>query len=135
MKRNQKHGFTLLELLVVVIVVGILASVALPQFQKMMLRSRASEGVNTLGAILTAELLYYQERSTFTATAADLLVTIPANGTTWFNYTFPAATGTSAQVVATGSAVAVNGATVPATVIVTGTINDTGTRTITTTGL
>jgi prepilin-type N-terminal cleavage/methylation domain-containing protein len=136
---NQKRGFTLLELLVVVIIVGILASVALPQFQKMALRARVAEGETTLGAILTAELLYYQEYATFAkeASRALLLVSIPADNTTWFNYTITDAntSDTKTEVIAKGSATTINGAKVAATVILTGTISDKGARTLTKSGL
>ena len=133
---GRNSGFTLLELLVVVVVVGILASVALPQFQRMILRSRTAEGTNMVGALLTAELVYYQDRnSCTTSTTGDLLVAVPTNGTTWFNYAIPAATSASARVTATGNGITLNGGSVPATVVVTGTINNTGTREITVTGL
>ena len=65
-KRNtSKSGFTLLELLIVVIIVSILAAVALPQFGKVMEKSRAAEGVAILGAIRTAQLFYYEEHGEY----------------------------------------------------------------------
>ncbi|MBI1953793.1 MAG: type II secretion system protein [Candidatus Omnitrophica bacterium] len=75
--RENRGGFTLLELLVVVIIVGILASVAMPQFGKATDRAREAEAKNVLASLLSAELAYLQEKSTFTLNKDDLVVTIP----------------------------------------------------------
>ena len=135
MKHNGNRGFTLLELLVVVIIIGILASVALPQFQKMTTKARSAEGANTVGAMLTAEYLYYQEKGTFASATTDLLVSLPADNSTFFNYTISSSSATQAVCKGTGSATTINGGKVAATVIVTGTIQDTGTRQIATAGI
>lgn len=126
MKRPQgKLGFTLLELLIVVIIVGILAAIALPGFGKMVRRSRATEGQAVVGSILTAEFLYYQEQRKFTNSTADLLVDIPTST----NFTF-GASGASDTLV-TVTAAGTGGA---AGITVEGTVSDKGQRTITTTG-
>ena len=123
LNQARKSGFTLLELLIVVIIVSILAAVALPRFGRMTRRSRAAEAFTSIGALLTAESLYYQERGIFTGTIGELLVEVdPTN----FGYALTATGGTSARVVATGTA-APNPA---AGIIVTGTVLDTGARTI-----
>ncbi len=121
LKRSKKSGFTLLELLIVVIIVSILATVALPRFGKMTRRARSAEAATTIGAIMTAESLYYQEHAAFGA-LANLMVDV---NTVNFTYSVTAA-ATTATVVATGAVINTNDITV------TGTVSDVGTRTITT---
>ena len=51
--RESELGFTLIEVMVVIIMVGILAAIAVPIYSGYVYRARASEGVTTLGAIKT----------------------------------------------------------------------------------
>lgn len=55
----NRKGFTLLELLMVVIIIGILATVAMPQYQKFRDKAIDAEAFQMLGAIARAEELYY----------------------------------------------------------------------------
>ncbi|MBI1953792.1 MAG: type II secretion system protein [Candidatus Omnitrophica bacterium] len=91
MRRNAHKGFTLLELLVVVIIIGVLAAVALPQFGKATERAKQSEALSILGAMRTAEFLYYQEHDSFTTDSAKLSVDVPGDASTehYFKYEIP----------------------------------------------
>jgi len=62
--RNQR-GFTLTELMIVVTVIGVLATVAIPMFQVVPERSKSTEAVTALGLIRASMRIYYVEHGTF----------------------------------------------------------------------
>ncbi len=70
-----KRGFTLLEMLIVVIIIGVLASIALPQYIKTLEKARAAEAVTNIGSIRVSIDRYYYEND-FDLTGA----TLPASG-------------------------------------------------------
>ncbi len=61
---NQK-GFTLIELMIVVAIIGILAAIAIPNFLRYQAKSRQTEAKTNLGGIFVAEVSYYGEQARY----------------------------------------------------------------------
>jgi type IV pilus assembly protein PilA len=62
---HLKRGFTLIELMIVVAIIGLLAALAIPNFIKFQARARQSEAKTNLRAIFTAEKSYYGDKQIF----------------------------------------------------------------------
>ncbi|MEN0059224.1 MAG: prepilin-type N-terminal cleavage/methylation domain-containing protein [Bdellovibrio sp.] len=63
--RNSQRGFSLVELMVVVAIIGILASIAIPSVNKYMAKARQSEAKTNLGSLYTAEKAFFAEYGTY----------------------------------------------------------------------
>lgn len=80
MKRMiTKSGFTLVELAVVIVIIGVLAAFAVPRFRASVERSKAAESFNYLSAIQAAQERYHAKQGTYAhdITALDVQFTTP----------------------------------------------------------
>jgi type IV pilus assembly protein PilA len=74
MKRAQQ-GFTLIELMIVVAIIGILAAIAIPAYQDYTKRAHVSEGLSLAAAAKTAVTEYYSTNNIFASGAGELNAT------------------------------------------------------------
>ncbi|MEK6537641.1 MAG: prepilin-type N-terminal cleavage/methylation domain-containing protein, partial [Nitrospirota bacterium] len=72
MKMDREKGFTLIELMIVVAILGILAAIAIPNFMRFQAKSKQSEAKTNLGAIGTTAEAWRTEKDTYIATVAEL---------------------------------------------------------------
>ena len=89
MKKQQ--GFTLIELMIVVAIIGILAAIAIPAYQDYTIRAQVSEGLNLSGGAKTAVTEFFQDRGNLPTDNAE--AGIAASGDIQGNYVESVAVG------------------------------------------
>jgi type IV pilus assembly protein PilE len=83
----MRKGFTLVELIIVVIIVGILASIGLTQYNKVVEKSRAAEARMILGTLRSAQIAEYNENGSY-VTVSGLGVGAPSSCTSSHYFTY-----------------------------------------------
>lgn len=85
MKQLQK-GFTLIELMIVVAIIGILAAVAIPAYQDYIARAQVSEAVSLLGSGKTPHAEYFADKGTWPAAPGSVMGNVSGKYTSIIQY-------------------------------------------------
>jgi prepilin-type N-terminal cleavage/methylation domain-containing protein len=87
---RNKQGFTLIELMIVVVIIGILAALAIPRFTNASARAKEKEADGILKQIYTLQQTYYASNGTFSSNfSPDLIAVGWENPGTLKHYTMP----------------------------------------------
>ena len=91
----NKKAFTLLELLVVVLIIGILAAVAVPQYKMTVEKSHATEALSILKTIAQAQEIYFLAKGEYASAFTDLDIDVPTSP--YFDYTISYASSVATE--------------------------------------
>ena len=91
--RKKDKGFTLIELMIVVAIIGILAAIAIPNFLRYQAKTKQSEAKSNLSSIFTSQVAYFGENDTYASSLANLGWT--PEGTPRYTYSMPGSSTTT----------------------------------------
>ena len=75
-KNKKKKGFTLIELVIAVLIIGVIAAISVPMYFRAVEKSRASESISTLGTIAKAQQRHKLQSNEYTDSIGELDITL-----------------------------------------------------------
>jgi type IV pilus assembly protein PilA len=79
MKKNMQKGFTLIELMIVIAIIGILAAIAIPAYQDYTIRAQVSEGPSLAASAKTAVAEFYTNAGNFPTNNTSAGLSLPTS--------------------------------------------------------
>ncbi len=110
MTKKNETGFTLIELMIVVAIIGILAAIAIPNYLNYQCKAKQAEAKSNLGAIRTMEEAYFAANDAYTTSTADIGFEVKG-GAAQARYTYSITAADSTSFSAQATSADINGAT------------------------
>ncbi len=79
--KTVQRGFTLIELMIVVAIIGIIAMLAMPAYQTYLIRAQIAEGLNIVGPVKQAVVEFHKDSGVYPANNAEAALQTPTNYT------------------------------------------------------
>ncbi len=102
--RKFQHGFSLIELLIVIVIIGVLSAIAIPNYNDYVTRSKLKEATAQLSGMRARMEQYYQDNHSYVgACKAGTIAPLPSSSEAkYFSYACPTLTDTTYSITATG---------------------------------